>query len=187
MGKKRFFSKLTPAVLIVLILALALVGGTIAWLAAGTDPITNSFTVGTVDVSINENFDGDVKSDVAVTNPNDPQNVPVYVRVALVPTWVNDSGNPVGVSASLADLSIDWGSTDWMTGSDGYYYYKYPLSVGETSTNLIDTATVTTDNGYRMQLQVVADAVQSNPASAVQSVWPVAAASNGTLSMGGGD
>ena len=189
MKNRKFLSRLTPVVLLALLLSVALVGGTIAWLTAETAPITNTFSMGVVDVGITETFENgnDEKKDVFLTNPNDTKNVPIYVRAALVPTWVNEQNNPVGKSASLSDLNITWGTTDWIYNApDGYYYYTKILPVGESTTNLINSATVLTANGYRMNLQVIADGIQAQPAGAVASVWPVTVNANGTLSLKGG-
>lgn len=187
MKTRKFLSRLTPAALLAVVLALTLAGGTLAWLMAQTDPITNTFRMGEVDVVIDEEFDYTTKSDVKLTNPNDPKNVPIYVRAALVPTWVNGDEQPVGVPASLSDLDIDWGTTDWIYNApDGYYYYTKILPVNSSTTNLIDTATAQIVNGNHMNLQVIADGVQAQPKEAVESVWPVTVGENGTLSVKGG-
>lgn len=196
MKNRKLLSRLTPAALVAILLVLALAGGTFAWLTVQTPSITNTFQMGAVDVDIVETFVNDVKSDVKLTNPNDPKNVPIYVRAALVPTWVNEDEQPVGVKASRdEDMDIKWGESgtddlssnpDWFI-ADGYFYYKHILNVGDSTSNLIKSATVKTANGYHMNLQVIADAVQAAPASAVAQVWPaVTVNTDGTLRLGGG-
>lgn len=187
MKNRKLLSRLTRASLVVILLVLALAGGTFAWLTVQTPPITNTFQMGAVDVEIEETFsDGkDEKSNVTLKNQ---ENVPIYVRAALVPTWVDDQGKPHGVAASLNDdLDIEWGTGDWIYDApDGYYYYKHILSAGESTKILIDSATVRTANDYHMNLQVIADAVQASPASAVAEVWPVTVDASGTLQVKGG-
>lgn len=192
--------KLTPlaaaALLLVLVLA---VGGTLAWLTAKTDPITNTFTAATSEIEIVEEFANQTKSNVKVQNKG---NVPVYIRVALIPTWGTvDAGGvftPVGEPASLSDLDIDWGKAgvgggvyegadvpgnDWIKIGE-YWYYTLPVPPGTATDNdnltkvLIAKATVKADSvgakaGYRMNLQVMADSIQASPDAAVEAVWPV--------------
>ncbi len=195
MKNRKLLSRLTPAALVAILLVLALAGGTFAWLTVQTPSITNTFQMGAVDVDIVETFVNDVKSNVKLTNPDGPENVPIYVRAALVPTWVDDQGKPQGIAASLtADLNITRGTDNTTTtgqwiynDGDGYYYYTGIVPVGGETDILIASATVKTANGYHMNLQVIADAVQAAPASAVAQVWPaVTVNTDGTLRLGGG-
>ena len=190
-GKRalRRWPKWLPAAAAVALIATLAVGGTLAWLSAYTQPVKNTFVMGTVPPQVTESFDHQVKEDVAVTNTG---NIPAYIRVALVCTWQDDNENVVGEPASLDDLIIDWGEeggsetaeapgNGWIKIGD-YYYYTQPVAAGETTPNLIDKAEVKTENGYRMNLQVIADSIQANPARAVESQWPVMVGDNGVLS-----
>ncbi|MBQ3179857.1 MAG: hypothetical protein IJB55_00675, partial [Firmicutes bacterium] len=104
-------------------------------------------------------------------------NVDAYIRVAIIPTWEDDEGNPVGVSASLNDLDIVWTSSNkWEKGDDGFWYYTSPVSAGASTGNLIAEATVKTANGYKMNLQILAqgiqaDGVDSNDETPVEQAW----------------
>ena len=191
-GKRalRRWPKWLPAAAAVALIATLAVGGTLAWLSAYTQPVKNTFVMGTVPPQVTETFNNhQVKEDVAVTNTG---NIPAYIRVALVCTWQDDDGNVVGEPASLDDLTIDWGEeggsetaeapgNGWIKIGD-YYYYTQPVAAGDTTLNLIDSATVETENGYRMNLQVIADSIQANPTGAVESQWPVTVGNNGVLS-----
>lgn len=193
-GKRalRRWPKWLPAAAAVALIATLAVGGTLAWLSAYTQPVKNTFVMGTVPPQVTENFENhQVKEDVAVTNTG---NIPAYIRVALVCTWQDDSRNVVGEPASLDDLTIDWGTeggsetaeapgNGWIKIGD-YYYYTQPVAAGDTTLNLIDSATVKTANGYRMNLQVIADSIQANPTSVVQSQWGVSVGSDGNISAG---
>ena len=169
--------------LLALVLCCA-VGGTLAWLIDTTDPLANTFTPAQVECTVVEDaFDGSTKTNVSVQNPLKEKNVTAYMRVALVPTWEDENGNAVAEPASLDDLSITWGNSGkWLKGTDGYWYYKEPVAPGYSTEVLLQKATVKTDNGYSMNLQFLAEAVQAEPASAVESVWPVSVGSGGTLS-----
>lgn len=180
--------------LVVSILALALVivcsvGGTLAWLNAYTQPLTNTFVMGKIVPNVDENFDDyATKSNVKITN-TDTSNIPAFIRVALVPTWQTDTvkpedSEPVGVPASLDDLNITWGTSNkWVTDGE-YYYYTVPVPAGASTENLINEATVKMENGYRMNLQIIVDAIQPTKA-AVEAAWgvDVTADQNGNLSI----
>ena len=193
-GKRalRRWPKWLPAAAAVALIATLAVGGTLAWLSAYTQPVKNTFVMGTVPPQVTETFNNhQVKEDVAVTNTG---NIPAYIRVALVCTWQDDDGNVVGEPASLDDLTIDWGEegdsgtaeaprNGWIKIGD-YYYYTQPVAAGATTSNLIDKAEVKTANGYRMNLQVIADSIQANPTSVVEEQWSVSVGSDGNISAG---
>lgn len=165
--------RLTPLAAAALLMVLFMsVGGTLAWLTAHTSAITNTFTVATPGVEIEEEFDKQTKSDVKVKNTGE---VEAYIRVALVPTWEDENGNAVAEPASLDDLSITWGNSGkWLKGTDGYWYYKEPVAPGDRTAVLLENATVTTENGYHMNLQVMADSIQADPTRAVTAMWGTA-------------
>lgn len=48
---------------LVLVVAVASVGGTIAWLTDKTDPVTNTFTVGDINITLTETFNTDTNND----------------------------------------------------------------------------------------------------------------------------
>ena len=160
----------TPLAAAALLMVLFMsVGGTLAWLTAHTSAITNTFTVATPGVDIEEGFDKQTKSNVQVKNTGE---VEAYIRVALVPTWEDENGNAVAEPASLDDLSITWGNSGkWLKGTDGYWYYKEPVAPGGRTAVLLEKATVTTENGYQMNLQVMADSIQADPTRAVTAMW----------------
>lgn len=183
---KRVLGGSKRTMLTVLTLALVLllsVGGTLAWLTAQTGSITNTFTLADFKIDVDEEFDNGTKTDVGVTNNSD---VPVYIRVALIPTWLDKTTmQPVGTPASLNNLTIDWGAegdsetadapgNGWIKIGD-YWYYTQPVAAGDTTANLIARATITYTDGSTeiMRLEVMADAIQAEPDRAVESVWPV--------------
>ena len=159
MKNKKRNTKLFAAVLAIALLLTVGVGGTLAYLIADGGSITNIFKPEQATIQIIEDsFNGNKKTNVCVENTCD---IPVYVRVAIVPTWEDENGNPVGVSASLDDLTIEWGSAKWVKFGD-YWYYKEAVAVDATTDNLIKEATVTTANGYKMNLQIIAEAIQAD-------------------------
>lgn len=184
-GKRAFRKwKWLPAACALALALTVTVGGTLAWLATHTDPVTNTFEMGQVTPVVTEDFEQntDVKKDVSVRNNG---NVPAYIRVALVATWENGSGDVK--PADLDKLDIDWGpeggsesagepGNGWIKLGD-YYYYQAPVAGQDFTNNLIAEATVRTDSeqpeGYHMNLQVIADSIQAAPAEAVTTTWGV--------------
>ena len=173
MKNRKRNTKLFASVLAIALVLTVGVGGTLAYLIANGGSITNIFNPTQASIQIVETFDKTTKEDVYVKNTCE---IPVYVRVALVPTWEDANGNPVGVSASLDDLAITWDLDKWVKSGD-YWYYKEAVAVGGQTENLIDEATVTTVNGYKMNLQIIAEAIQADgvkeTTKAVVDAWGV--------------
>lgn len=174
----------------VCILACAAVSGSLAWLTSTPGPVVNEFIPGEVTIQVDETFDDEhtTKQNVSIKNTG---NVPAYIRVALVPAWVDDEGNIAAKPASLElndDCNIAWGKdgsgyeADWFIGSDGFYYCKTVIEPGASTPILIKSCTVKgEEHEYDFELQVIASAVQSLPTSTVEKVWPVVVSTDGTL------
>ena len=174
----------------VCILACAAVSGSLAWLTSTPGPVVNEFIPGEVTIQVDETFDDEhtTKQNVSIKNTG---NVPAYIRVALVPAWVDDEGNIAAKPASLElndDCNIAWGKdgsgyeADWFIGSDGFYYCKTVIEPGASTPILIKSCTVNGgEHEYDFELQVIASAVQSLPTSTVETVWPVVVNTDGTL------
>lgn len=166
----------------VCILACAAVSGSLAWLISTPEHVVNSFIPGEVTIQVDEKFDGSTKSDVSIKNTG---NVPAYIRVALVPAWVDDKGNIAAKHASLDDCNITRGDDFdqfWFKGTDGFYYCKTVIEPEGSTPILIKSCTVKgEEHEYDFELQVIASAVQSLPTTTVEAVWPVVVGTNGTL------
>ena len=172
----------------VCILACAAVSGSLAWLISAPGPVVNEFIPGEVTIQVDETFNGTTKQNVRIKNTG---NVPAYIRVALVPAWVDDEGNIAAKPASLKlndDCNIAWGKdgsgyeADWFIGSDGFYYCKTVIEPHGSTPILIKSCTVKDgEHEYDFELQVIASAVQSLPTSTVEKVWPVVVSTDGTL------
>ena len=174
----------------VCILACAAVSGSLAWLTSTPGPVVNEFIPGEVTIQVDETFDDEhtTKQNVSIKNTG---NVPAYIRVALVPAWVDDEGNIAAKPASLElndDCNIAWGKdgsgyeADWFIGSDGFYYCKTVIEPGASTPILIKSCTVKgEEHEYDFERQVIASAVQSIPTSTVETVWPEVVCTDGTL------
>lgn len=162
-----------------LLLAISLMaGGTLAWLAVSKGPVTNTFIPAEAQGVIEEDFKtGDsTKSNVYVSVPDNEKSIDVYIRVAVVPTWEDGEGNAVAYPVTEGDLTSWTPANGWFLGKDGYYYYPSIVTPGKATKVLIESVSINTASngylaGYQMNLQILAEAIQTTPA-AVADAWP---------------
>ena len=182
------------AIAAVALLLCCSVGGTLAWLATSTGPVTNTFEPTWVECEVSDTYENGVKTNIVVTNPKeddgDIKNVDAYIRVTFAATWEdpNDPNEPYAAVAkdtkafydNLAAATLN--SADWFKGSDGFYYYKHIVKVGEATSQVFTSALTIpkddTGNGYELNVQILAEAIQadgvnSSGTPAVADVWPV--------------
>ena len=172
-----FFKKLNKrAVLTValcLLISFGAVGGVWAYLTSKTDTKSNSFVPGKVTCLVEEEFHDGMKSNVQVRNTG---NVNAYIRVAVVATFVSDDGK-VHATAPLegSDYNVVWANDQWKKGSDGFWYHSSAVSPGALTGTLIEEATQLkpAPDGFYLNLQIVASAVQSEPEDAVKEAWGI--------------
>lgn len=155
----------------VLALVLAVAGGTLAWLVANSGPVTNTFTPAQVSCTVEEKFDGTTKKDVNVKNTSD---IDAYLRVKLVTYRVNKAGQHIGGTAEIPTFTL---GENWVKHGD-FYYYTLPVAPDKTpAANLIDTITLTGSyndaDGGKQVIEVMAEAIQSQPETAVGEAWGV--------------
>jgi len=140
--------------------ALLVVGGTMAWFTAAADPVPNKFTAGTVkivlhDVQTGENGEEIPFPDEGIgnVNPGDEYekivyventgSKAVYVRVKLTPGWKDDEGNSLALEVGtpavpMATFPIV--GDKWVLHTDGWYYYTEPLAgAGDNVANAVTT------------------------------------------------
>ena len=136
---RRFARGASPLLLVlclVLLVSLA-VGGTVAWLNATSEPVTNDMTPGKVPITIEETFDGAAKSGVTIQNTG---NIDAYIRVAIVANAVDADGNITAGSAPAFTVTDKW------TPVGNYYYYNGTVAPGKSTTELF-TGSVTVTGG----------------------------------------
>lgn len=146
------------------------VGGTVAFLIDKTESVTNEFTPSSSSVEIDEDFNGTVKKNVTAVNTGD---IPVYIRILLVTYRVDENGARIGGSAQIPDFIPGDG---WIE-KNGYYYYHAPVApgmspdtplIGEDGITLIEYEDA---DGGRQVVEVIAEAIQAQPESAVRDAW----------------
>ena len=124
--------KLLAASLVIALLAIAVVGGSLAWLQ-DSKAVTNTFTVGQVKIDLTEPGWSDnaklvpgavIAKDPTVTVKANSEKCKVYVKVEV----------PANLAA-LVDLDID--TTNWLaTGVTGVYAYKADVDASASDTVL---------------------------------------------------
>lgn len=167
------------------VLAVAAVSGTVAFLIVRHDAIQNTFVPGYVSCEVTEAFDGVTKTNVAVKNTG---NVPVYIRVKLLPYWYDSTQDkPTAKTAWTPDFTSENG---WTRGADGFYYYTQPVAPTASTSKLIPTITLEKDEVTlaRQVLEIVASCVQALPDDVVVKTWggsngSVTGVSNGALQV----
>lgn len=92
------------------------IGSTMAYMKTATEPLTNYFTVGSVETEIVEGKDGFKNPQVKNLGDNE-----CYVRVRVLITPAAASEN-----VELTDLG-----EGWTLKEDGYYYYEKALETGD--------------------------------------------------------
>lgn len=181
--KRRHASRKTGVLFASLALIAAMaVGVTVAYLIDDTVSVENTFQPAQVSCDIQETFDGKVKSNVYVHNTS---NIPAYIRAEILVNWVNKAGEIVPAPAgygSMLTIGAGW------TEKDGYYYYKSAVpaddknssSTADCTTNLISSVyptrngsqyTPSANDEYYLQVDIIADAIQAEPVSVVQTQW----------------
>lgn len=164
------------ALLLALILLVgAAAGGTVAWLTQTTETANNNFEYGRVSCAVSETFveGGSTKENVRITNTG---NIPAYIRATYVVNWLDNDGNiaasvPEGYSYNLTENP----DGKWTKHDDGYFYYLTRVAPQESTPGSLLTCTVTRPGNpeYRLSVEILATAIQSAPASAVETAWGI--------------
>lgn len=179
--KKSNMSKRAIVLLLSLVLVVStVIGTTMAYLVSSPDPVVNTFTPAHVDSKVDENIIKNEKKNVSIQNNS---NVTAYIRAAVVVTWRN--GNNVMPAASDS-YTISWTKTNWIDGSDGFYYYTKPVTAldytGELFTDCKPKEGKAPAEGYELCVEILSEAIQAEPADAVRGAWGVTVNTDGTIS-----
>lgn len=172
-------NKLAILFIAVVMLIGAVVGSTVAFLVTQTDPVENKFTYASVSCAVSETFKGATKEKVQIQNTGTTD---AYIRATYVVSWLNKDGSiapvPQGTTPDGYILSISENPNNaWTKGTDGYFYYLTPVAPGGLTDGSLVNCTVTYPQGvepeYILSVEILATAVQSTPAKAVQEAWGV--------------
>ena len=155
---------LKTAIFILSVILVLLCGATFALMYRQTQALNNQLEAAVVTCAVEENFDGEKKTSIAVKNTG---NIDAYLRVCLVSYWVDEAGNIISKPSQMPTLSKADG---WVAGTGNTYYYSKPIAPGDSTPNLLAAAL----NLENLQVvEVFADAIQSKPVEAVTGSWGV--------------
>ena len=122
--------RIAMTVALVLVVALASVGGTIAWLTATTTPVTNTFTVGNIDITLDETTT-DYKMVPGNTIAKDPK---VTVKAGSEACWlfvkIEESANLDNYIS--CDVAEGWTKLN-TTPADTIYYRSVDALTAENA------------------------------------------------------
>lgn len=164
----------SAALLVSLLLLLTvIVGGTIAFLMDSDGPLHNLFNPSQVTTKVEETLSGDIKKDVKIQNTGDTD---AWIRAAVVVTWQDKDGNVYGQAPVAGTNYTAWTpGTDWLTGDDGFYYYKYPVAAGATTSNALITEIspigASPAEGYYLTVEIIGSGIQNKPANVFNTEW----------------
>lgn len=180
-GRRLGFGRQVLLLAALAVIAMGVVGGTVAYLVTNTTPVVNTFEPGYVSCRINEkgpdgkkDFENNVdteKKNVTVTNTG---NVDAYIRATIIVTWKDSAGNIAAtVPVEGSDYTLKLNTNNW-THSGDYYYYKSSVEPNETTEKLVESCTALKSKGdYTLSVEILADAIQAEPESVVTSMWGV--------------
>lgn len=172
-------NRATVLLMAILMLIGVAAGSTVAYLIDRTEQVANTFEYAKVSCEVTEKFDRKEKKDVKITNTGTTD---AYIRATYVVNWLDSDGNivasvPTGYGYTLAVNTVEENpNSKWVKGTDGYYYYTLPVEPKKETTDSLLTCTVIYPEGletpeYTLSVEILATAVQSEPANAVKNAW----------------
>lgn len=170
---------LSPFGILVFVFSFLLIlGGTLAYMFARSDPAENHFSEAVVSCSVSECFDGTAKTSITVTNTG---NIPAYLRVRLVSYWVNESNEIIGKPAQVPGFIPGEG---WIDLGDQTYCFCEAIAPNAAAPDLLSEGTsmiLAQEDGCFQVVEIFADAIQGAPAEAVTESWGVTVNSQGII------
>lgn len=161
----------------------AVIGTTMAYLVSDTPAVTNTFTAATVDSDVEETFDGTTKENVKIQNTGD---IKAFIRAKVVVTWQKtENGETYILPARIGDYSITYNTNkqnaiddsvagQWTLANDGFYYWSSEVPATKFTGILIESCSPAADKapeGYNLHVEILAEAIQAEPANVVTDVW----------------
>lgn len=166
----------------------AVSGITLAFLTDSTEEIVNTFTPTSVPIDVVEDFENNVKENVKIQNTSTTENdTAAYIRVAVVKNWIDSNGDVVyletdpegytqtkeGDYFKLTDANRK--VNNWYYHTDGYYYFLKPVEPQGSTDTLISQWKIEYPTGaeYTLQVEILAQSVQSVPEEAIEDLWNI--------------
>lgn len=172
-NRRRSVSSRAFIALLALVLVIGCVaGGTVAWLVATSDTVTNTFTYGNIDIALAETTGTNYKVIPGTVIEKDPK---VTVKAGSEACWlfvkVEKVGTFTGISYAIAD--------GWTELESGVYYRQIGSVTADTSFEVIKgneitvSETLTKENIPSAQptLKITAYAVQQENIADAATAW----------------
>lgn len=158
----------------VLLLITTAVGSTAAFLVTKTEPVVEDFAYAQVSCQVTRSG-----SALAVQNTGTAQ---AYIRASYAVNWRDGEGKIAAAAPEGYSYDLEKG-IQWEEGGDGYFYYPAPVDPGGETPSLLTCSVLCPENPkYTLSVEVVAEAIQSNPAEAAEEAWGVRV-SDGVLTV----
>ena len=151
--------KTLAMILAVVMLMTACVAGTLAWLQDKTDPVVNTFTVGTIDIELDESDDLDLQMIPGSTITKDPV---VTVKANSEACWLFVKIEKSDNFGSFMTYAVADGWTA-LAGVDGVYYRAVEDKDTDQEFAVIKDNTVTVNNNVTKGMM---DAITNGDATA---------------------
>lgn len=191
MRRRRGISTKTLVALLSLVLLLGCsLGGTLAWLADSTGPVTNTFTVGDIDITLVETTEDykivpgvNIAKDPKVSVEANSEACWLFVKVdeANWPEFKEDDGTTRKVKYAIA---ADWTKLTGVEGVDNVYYRQVSaFTVDQSFPVLADNTVTVSENLTKSELQQLtpnptltftAYAVQQEGVETATAAWEIA-------------
>ena len=148
----------------VLLLITTAVGSTAAFLVTKTGPVVEDFAYAQVSCQVTQSGNA-----LTVQNTGTAQ---AYIRASYAVNWRLDGEESI-VAAVPEGYSCDpVENPQWEKGEDGYFYYPYPVAPGDETPSLLTCSVSRPEEPeYTLSVEVVAEAIQSDPAEAAEDAW----------------
>lgn len=147
----------------VLLLISTAVGSTAAFLVTKTEPVVEAFAYAQVSCQVTDAL--------GVKNTG---TAPAYIRASYAVNWRDGEGIIAAVTPDGYSCDLDENQGAWVDGGDGYFYYPDPVDPGDEAPSLLTcSVSCPEEPAYTLSVEVVAEAIQSNPAEAAEEAWGV--------------
>lgn len=156
------------AVLLIAVLLLigTAVGSTAAFLVTKTGPVVENFAYAQVSCQVTRSG-----NTLGVKNTGTAQ---AYIRASYAVNWLDGEGHITAAAPEGYRCDLVENQDDWTEGGDGYFYYPYPVDPGDEAPSLLTcSVSYPEDPAYTLSVEVVAEAIQSDPAEAAEDAWGV--------------
>ena len=158
----------------VLLLITTAVGSTAAFLVTKTGPVVEDFAYAQVSCQVIRSG-----NTLGVQNIGTAQ---AYIRASYAVNWRDGEGKIAAAVPDGYSCDLDENQGAWVDGGDGYFYYPDPVDPGGETPSLLTCSVSCPEAEYTLSVEVVAEAIQSNPAEAAEEAWGVTV-SNGVLTV----